>query len=102
MKPPLSIGVIGCGRIGRIHAENLATRIPGARLAAVADVAGSSAKQVADQWRVSKSTADYKELLADKSIDAVAICSSTDTHSRIIQESAAAGKQIFCEKPIDF
>ena len=102
MNHPLNIAVIGCGRIGRIHAENLATRIPGAHLAAVADIAGASAKEVADQWHVPKSTADYKELLADKTIDAVAICSSTDTHSRIIQESAAAGKQIFCEKPIDY
>jgi len=102
MNHPLNIAVIGCGRIGRIHAENLATRIPGAHLAAVADIAGASAKEVADQWHVPKFTADYKELLADKTIDAVAICSSTDTHSRIIQESAAAGKQIFCEKPIDY
>src|SRR5438552_7291184 len=102
MKPPLNIAVIGCGRIGRIHAENLATRIAGARLAAVADIAGACAKEVADQWQVPKATTDYKELLADKNIDAVAICSSTDTHSRIIQEAAGAGKQIFCEKPLAY
>src|SRR5438552_10667680 len=102
MKPPLNIAVIGCGRIGRIHAENLATRIPGARLAAVADIAEASAREVAEQFHVPKATADYHELLADKAIGAVAICSSTDTHSRIIQEAAAAGKQIFCEKPIDY
>jgi len=102
MNRSLNMAVIGCGRIGRIHAENLATRIPGARLTAVADIAAACAKEVADQWHVPKATADYKELLADKTIDAVAICSSTDTHSRIIQESAIAGKQIFCEKPIDY
>jgi len=102
MNKTLNIAVIGCGRIGRIHAENLATRIPGARLAAVADIAGASAKEVAAQFHVEKATADYHELLADSAIRAVAICSSTDTHSRIIQEAAAAGKHIFCEKPIDY
>ena len=98
----LNVGVIGCGRIGRIHAENLATRIPGARVAALADVAGAAAKEVAAQLHVAKATADHRELLADPAVDAVAICSSTDTHSRIIQEAAAAGKHIFCEKPIDY
>ena len=98
----LNVGVIGCGRIGRIHAENLATRIPGARVAALADVAGAAAKEVAAQLQVAKATADHRELLADPAVDAVAICSSTDTHSRIIQEAAAAEKHIFCEKPIDY
>ena len=101
MNKTLNIAVIGCGRIGRIHAENLATRIPGARLAAVADIAEASAREVAAQFHVTKATSDYHELLADSAIEAVAICSSTDTHSRIIQEAAAAGKHIFCEKPID-
>ncbi|HEU0038057.1 MAG TPA: inositol 2-dehydrogenase [Verrucomicrobiae bacterium] len=98
----LNVGVIGCGRIGRIHAENLATRIPGARVAALADVAGAAAKEVAAQLHVAKATTDHRELLAGPEVDAVAICSSTDTHARIIQEAAAAGKHIFCEKPIDY
>ena len=98
----LNVGVIGCGRIGRIHAENLATRIPGARVAALADVAGAAAKEVAAQLQVAKATADHRELRVDPAVDAVAICSSTDTHARIIQEAAAAGKHIFCEKPIDY
>ena len=98
----LRLAVIGCGRIGRIHAENLATRIPGARLEALADVAGNVAKEVAGPLHVAKATADYRQLLADPQVDAVAICSSTDTHARIIREAAAAGKHIFCEKPIDY
>ena len=98
----LNIAVIGCGRIGRIHAENLAARIPGARLVAVADVIANAAQELASQLHVAKATSDYRELLADAAIDAVAICSSTDTHARIIQEAAAAGKHIFCEKPIDY
>jgi len=100
--PTLNVAVIGCGRIGRIHAENLATRIPGARVAALADVAGAAAKELAAQLHVAKATADYRELLADPAVDAVAICSPTDTHACIIQEAAAAGKHIFCEKPIDY
>ncbi len=98
----MNVGVIGCGRIGRIHAANLATRIPAVRVASLADVAGAAAKEVAEQLHVAQATADYRELLADPAVDAVAICSSTDTHSRIIQEAAAAGKHIFCEKPIDY
>src|SRR6266487_2981055 len=97
----LNVGVIGCGRIGRIHAANLATRIPGARVASLADVAGAAAKEVAGQLHVAQATADYRELLADPAIDAVAICSSTDTHSRIIQEAAAAGKHVVFENQID-
>src|SRR6266404_9856108 len=65
----LNIAVIGCGRIGRIHAENLATRIPGARLAAVADIVGACAQEVADQFHVPKATGDYHELLADPAIE---------------------------------
>src|SRR5438876_7091990 len=98
----LNVGVIGCGRIGRIHAANLATRIPAVRVASLADVAGAAAKEVAGQLHVAQATADYSELLADPAVDAVTICSSTDTHSQIIQEAAAAKKHIFCEKPIDY
>ncbi len=100
-KQILNIAVIGCGRIGRIHSENLATRIPGARLAAVADVDRAVVQEMAAQLHLTKATTEYGELLADPAINAVAICSSTDTHSRIIQEAATAGKHIFCEKPID-
>lgn len=97
----LSIAVIGAGRIGKIHAENLAARIPGARLAGIADVQAEAARALGARLGLSRTTGDYRELLADASIRAVAICSSTDTHGRIIEEAAAAGKQIFCEKPID-
>jgi myo-inositol 2-dehydrogenase/D-chiro-inositol 1-dehydrogenase len=100
-KEILNIAVIGCGRIGRIHAENVATRIAGARLAGVADISLNAAREVAAQWHT-EATSDYRELLGNPQVHAVAICSSTDTHARIIQEAAAAGKQIFCEKPIDF
>ncbi len=97
----LYIGVIGAGRIGSIHAANLATRVPGATLVAIADVNLPAAKALADRLRTGSIDADYHELLADPHIDAVVICSSTDTHARIVGEAARAGKHIFCEKPID-
>jgi myo-inositol 2-dehydrogenase/D-chiro-inositol 1-dehydrogenase len=98
----LSVGVIGVGRIGKIHAENLATRIPGARVAAIADVDLDAAEATADRLHVPKITADYHEVLNDPGIEAVAICSSTNLHAQMIIEAAEAGKQIFCEKPIDY
>lgn len=98
----LTFGVIGAGRIGKIHAANLAGAIPGARLGAVADVDLQAAQALAEQHHVSSVSRDYRELLANPELDAVAICSATDTHSQFIQEAAQAGKHIFCEKPIDF
>jgi myo-inositol 2-dehydrogenase/D-chiro-inositol 1-dehydrogenase len=97
----LRIGVIGAGRIGKLHSENLATRIRGACLAGVADLNLPAARQVADQFQVSSATANYRELLQTPTIDAVAICSATNTHAEMIREAAANGKHIFCEKPID-
>lgn len=94
------VGVIGAGRIGKIHAGNIATRIPSATLVAVADVNAKAAEELGAKWNA-KALADYHVLLDDKTIQAVAICSSTDTHAKIVQEAAAAGKHIFCEKPID-
>ncbi|MEP6987659.1 MAG: Gfo/Idh/MocA family oxidoreductase, partial [Chloroflexota bacterium] len=78
----LKIGVIGAGRIGKVHAETLVQRVPNAEVAAVADVIPAAAKELAERLHIPKATADYKEILADKSIDAIAICSATDTHSQ--------------------
>jgi myo-inositol 2-dehydrogenase / D-chiro-inositol 1-dehydrogenase len=96
------VGVIGAGRIGRLHAANLASRIPAAEVAGVADIDLAAAQSVARQWHVPRADADYRRLLDDPTISAVAICSATNTHSNMICEAAAAGKHIFCEKPIDF
>lgn len=101
MDKKLRIGVIGAGRIGKLHAANIANRIPEAELAAISDVNLEAAKELAAKFGVKKVYADYKQILADKDIDAVFICASTDMHSPISMEAAKAGKHIFCEKPID-
>ena len=101
MSKKLRIGVIGAGRIGKLHANNLASRVPNAELAAISDVYEPAAKELAEKLGVPAYYNDYHKILEDPTIDAVFICSSTDTHSPISIEAAKAGKHIFCEKPID-
>ena len=96
----VNIGVIGVGRIGRLHARNLKYQVPGTKVLAVADIFEESAREVASQLEIPIAEKDYRTLLENKNIDAVVICSSTDTHAQIISEAAQAGKHIFCEKPI--
>ena len=98
----IRIAVIGAGRIGKLHAEHLATRIPGVQLAAVADIDLAAAQETAARFNAPVAVADYRQLLDDKTIHAVIIASATDTHTEITQQTAAAGKHVFCEKPIDF
>ncbi len=98
----LRVGVVGAGRIGKIHADNLATRIPGVDVAGIADINLPAAQALAAALDVPLATADYRALVSDPTIEAIIICSATDTHARMIEEAAAVGKHIFCEKPIDF
>ncbi len=99
---PLNLGIIGAGRIGRVHANTLTTRIPAAKVLAIADIFADAAQAAAADYGISDHTDDPAELISSGAIDAVVICSSTDTHCRFIIEAARAGKQIFCEKPIAF
>ena len=101
MSKKLKIGIIGAGRIGKLHANNLVNRVPDAELVAVSDVYAPAAKELAEKLNIPKWYDDYRRILEDRDIDAVFICSSTDTHSPISIEAARAGKHIFCEKPID-
>lgn len=96
----VKIGLIGAGRIGRMHAGHIARLIPGARLVAVADVALAAAQACAAECDAPQAVGDYRALLANPDVDAVVICSATDTHAHIIEDAAQAGKHIFCEKPI--
>lgn len=97
----VKVGLIGAGRIGCVHAEHLAYRIEGVELAAICDTNLLSAEQCAKKLNVPAFHDTPDNILKDDSIDAVVICSSTDTHARLIQAAAGAGKDIFCEKPID-
>ena len=102
MAEKLNVGVIGAGRIGRLHAEHLAYRVPGVKLVAISDIIVSAAEQVAAHLQIPAAYQDHRRIMDDPSIQAVVVCSSTDTHSQMIEEAAAAGKHIFCEKPIDY
>jgi myo-inositol 2-dehydrogenase / D-chiro-inositol 1-dehydrogenase len=95
----LGVGVIGVGAIGRLHAEHLATRIPRARLVAVADTNAAAARAAAERLDVA-AYPDHAALLADRAVAAVAICTPRGTHAQIIKDGAAAGKHVFCEKPL--
>ena len=97
----MNIGVIGAGRIGKVHAENLVLRIQETNVVAIADVMLAAAQETGARLNIPTVTADYHDLLNSPEIEAVVICSATDTHTQIIIEAAQAGKHIFCEKPID-
>jgi myo-inositol 2-dehydrogenase/D-chiro-inositol 1-dehydrogenase len=97
---PLNLGLVGAGRMGRLHAENITRRIPQVRLHAVADVNTEVARLCAALGPDCQSLPHHLEMLEDPNLDAVVICSATDTHAQIIQDAARAGKHIFCEKPI--
>jgi myo-inositol 2-dehydrogenase/D-chiro-inositol 1-dehydrogenase len=96
----LSFGIIGAGRIGRVHAETLAFRLPEAQIAAITDVNLEAARGLAARCSIPRVAASAAEIFADDTIDAVLICTSTDTHADLIVQAAKAGKHIFCEKPV--
>jgi myo-inositol 2-dehydrogenase/D-chiro-inositol 1-dehydrogenase len=95
---PLQIGVIGVGRIGRMHAGLIAHRVRGAALGAVFDAHEPLARDVAAKLDVPAAAAVQE--MFDSTLDAVAICSSSDTHVELIVDAARAGKAMFCEKPV--
>lgn len=98
----LNIGIIGAGRIGKVHLQSVTRYVTDAKVIALADpFMNAETEEWARSLGVGKLTRDYKEILADPEVDAVFICSSTDTHSAISLEAIAAGKHIFCEKPVD-
>ena len=95
----LRFAVLGCGRIGRMHASNIAAH-PRAELVAVYDVASEAARSVAAELGA-KAAESVEAVLDDPSVQAVLIASSTDTHVDLLTHSAKAGKAVLCEKPID-
>ncbi|HKE24504.1 MAG TPA: inositol 2-dehydrogenase [Bryobacteraceae bacterium] len=96
----LKIGIIGAGRIGKVHAETAAFRLPEVNIVCIADVDRNAAARLANRCGIAKVADSSEEVLADPSVEAVLICSPTETHADLIVKAACAGKQIFCEKPI--
>ena len=98
----LRIGIIGAGRIGRVHAETMAFRLPEATVVAITDIDRANAEAVAARCNIPSVAGSSREICDDPEIEAVLICSSTSTHAGLIVDAAMAGKHIFCEKPIAF
>ncbi len=98
----VTVGIIGAGRIGKVHTASICNIVKNATIKTIADpFMNEETANWAKSMGVSNTTKDYKEILADPEIDAVLICSSTNTHSPISVEAIKAGKHVFCEKPID-
>ena len=98
----LNIGIIGAGRIGKVHLESISYHVKNAAVKAMADpFMNDETEKLIRSYGVETVTRDYKDILNDKDIDAVLVCSSTDTHAAISIEAINAGKHVFCEKPVD-
>ena len=98
----INVGIIGAGRIGQVHARSILAGVPEARILAIAD---PFMKPEVAEWAKNAGIegvyTEYKKILEDERIDAVLICASTNLHAQLSLEAIAAGKHIFCEKPID-
>lgn len=105
MSSKLPVGVIGLGRMGQIYARHIA-HSSRARIVCISDVIADRAQALADELGIEPAagrpawTTDYRELLADRAIEAVFVTSPTSTHREVVVAAAAEGKAIFCEKPI--
>ena len=99
----MKVGIIGAGRIGKVHAKNISMYVPEMEIKTIADpFMNEQTEAFAKSCGIPNTTKDANDILNDPEIEAVLICSSTDTHSKYIIEAAHAGKHIFCEKPIDY
>ena len=98
----MKVAVIGAGRIGRVHIENISTGVREMEIKTVADpFLNADGEAFVKSFGIPNVTKDVDSVFADPEIEAVIICSSTDTHADLIVQAAAAGKHIFCEKPVD-
>ena len=96
----LNVGLIGVGRLGRIYARDLSTRIACTRLVAVADVDRSAVDEITGEFDVPFGTTNPEDLISHPSVDAVVIVTPTSTHRAVTEAAAASGKAVFCEKPL--
>ena len=96
----LNVGLIGLGRLGRVYARDLATRVAETRLVAVADPVEKAVHEVAAEYDVPASYRNAADLVADPNVDAVVIVSPTHTHREVVLEAVSRKKATFCEKPL--
>jgi myo-inositol 2-dehydrogenase/D-chiro-inositol 1-dehydrogenase len=98
----MKVAIIGTGRIGRVHIENISTAVREMEIKIVADpYLTEESEAFVKQFDIPVLTKDVESIFTDCEIEAVLICSSTDTHADYVIKAAAAGKHIFCEKPVD-
>lgn len=97
----LKLGVIGTGRIGKVHIATLVQSVPQAEVVAIADTDLKSANEVASKFGIASVFSNYLDVIHHPEVEAVVICSPTNTHARYLVDAAKAGKHIFCEKPVD-
>ncbi|MGL4484095.1 MAG: inositol 2-dehydrogenase [Anaerovoracaceae bacterium] len=97
----MKVGIIGVGRIGKVHTLSIKNQIPEVEILAVSDINFEEARRWAKEMNIPNAYESYEEIINNPEIDAVLICSATDTHADISSEAAKAGKHIFCEKPVD-
>ena len=95
----LNVGLIGVGRLGRVYARDLSSRIGCIRLTAIADIDTKALETVSREFDVPHAFTDPDDLFHDPSVDAVVIVTPTNTHREVVDAAVAAGKPIFCEKP---
>ena len=100
MTTKLRFGILGAGRIGPVHAETLAWRAPRAECVVIADPNIAAAQVVASRYDIPRVNDSAAAVLDDPGIDAIVLCTPTNTHANLIAQAAKAGKHIFCEKPV--
>jgi predicted dehydrogenase len=96
----VGVGIIGAGKMGRIHATNIAKRVPKAKLVAVSDVVEDSAKKLAAEFEVTNVFTDYLRLVENREVQAIVVATPTLLKPQIVRFACEAGKHVFCEKPI--
>ena len=97
----LKIGIVGAGRIGKVHAQSIIYHIPEAEVVMVTDVVEAAAKALAEKYGIPAYSTDYMDIVNNPEIDAVLVCSPTPTPADISIAAMEAGKHVFCEKPVD-
>ena len=96
----VKVGIVGLGRLGSVHAENLAFKIPGCKLVAACSLVEKELEWAKDYLKVDFVTTDYKKMVDEADIEAVVIVSSSPEHCWMIEYALDAGKHVFCDKPL--